>query len=154
MPKGRRRTSGSTAGRLRGGRSPKRATAPEHVGEVVTDMEPRRSANCPDWCFLPHCDGSLISHESRSIAVPVVSRNDGVEVLKVRTVQYLTEDSHTDDAVSERAPFVEVAHHVEGRYTLISLSVVQARALAQALLRGADAAENPTRAGSHPRQHS
>jgi hypothetical protein len=120
----------------------------------MTDTQPGRIANCPDWCGMTHCDESLISHESCSIAVPVGRAENGMELLKVRTVQYVIEDSGTDDAAYECVPFVEVAHHVEGRYKLINLSIVQARALARALLRGADAAENPTRTGPHPREHS
>jgi hypothetical protein len=92
---------------------------------------------------LPHSGVIPISHEGRSITVAVGGGDDGGEFFEVRTVQYLTQDSGTTNA-SESVPFVEVAHHVDGRYVLINLSTAQARALVHALVRSADAGDCTT----------
>lgn len=108
------------------------------VSEAVTEMTTTRTAACPAWCCLDHSGDSPISHETRS-AVVSVGGHDGMQFLEVRTVQYATDDSGADALAAEPGPFVEVAHHVNGRYRLINMSSVQARALAEAVLRCADA---------------
>jgi hypothetical protein len=111
--------------------------------EALTDSQVLRPADCPVWCCLPHSGITPISHEGRSITVVVGRGDDGGEFFEVRTVQYLTQDSGSTNA-SESGPFVEVAHHVDGRYVLINLSTAQARALVHALVRSADAADCTT----------
>jgi hypothetical protein len=114
-----------------------------HAREALTDSQALRPAVCPDWCCLPHSGVFPISHEGRSITVVVGCGDDGGEFFEVRTVQYLTQDFGTTYA-SESVPFVEVAHHVDGRYVLINLSTAQARALVHALVRSADAGDCTT----------
>jgi hypothetical protein len=110
-------------------------------------MSALRTANCPAWCRLDHSGESPISHEGHANAVPVAA--DGVQFLEVRTVQYVAEDSGTDDLASGHVPLVEIAHHVDGRYRLINLSSAQARALADALLGCADAANSALGTAPH-----
>ncbi|MFF4795601.1 DUF6907 domain-containing protein [Streptomyces sp. NPDC001276] len=110
-------------------------------------------AGCPDWCCLAHSSDSPISHEARSIEVPVGFGEDGGQFFEVRAVQYLTEDSGTTHAC-EPVPFVEFAHHVNGRYSLINMSTAQARALVDALLRSIDAADSASGTERHQRKSS
>jgi hypothetical protein len=114
-------------------------------------MKEIRTADCPDWCCLAHSNNAPIAHEAPSIAVPVGLGDDRAEFFEIRAVQYLTEDSGTTYD-SAPAPFVEFAHHVNGRYSLVNMSTAQVRELVDAMLRSADAADSA--AGRHCHQHS
>ncbi|MBB4944169.1 hypothetical protein FHR32_008572 [Streptosporangium album] len=83
-------------------------------------------------------DNAILLHEGETHTLRVSRRYEPrmPESVDVRVVQYLAEE-----ACPVWHPFVEIAHHVGGRYRIINLTPQEARRLAATLLACADQAE-------------
>ena len=107
-------------------------------------MSKVRQPICPPWCVASHSSEEVTWHAAQPVTVAVGRASDeSTNLMEVRTVQYLPEGRvEIDGSGTEWSPFLEITHHVDGRYRLINMSSDQARSFAKVLLECAHAAES------------
>lgn len=102
---------------------------------------------CPAWCISPH-DRAGMPHEGRTQRLAVNACSPSAEQwLEVRAVQYLPLDE--DLLEGDWAPFVEIAHHADGRYRVVNVRPDDATDLARVLERCADDARQWRRTSAY-----
>ena len=91
---------------------------------------------CPAWCISSHGRAGM-PHEGQAQRLAVNACSPAVEQwLEVRAVQCLPLDE--DPLEGDWSPFVEIAHHVDGRYRVFNVLPDDATELARVLERCAD----------------
>ena len=101
-------------------------------------------SQCPDWCAQDPVAHPLFAHASESSVVGLRLGADATQYLEIRVVQCVPAHDEPETAtVAEPgwSPFIEVAHHSEGRYRVLNLSPDAARAAARLLWESADRLE-------------